>query len=150
MTTCPSVFSHTCQYRSALTMCVCCVFSLPGAAVWTDRSGVMEKTSLSCGECSPSARTQLLIWQRQQSNNTQEGAFYYDNGYDGDLTWYEGALVCNRCLTMIITFKTTLKCRMRAVDEEYETWQSMKHCSWPQRWPGQVWTSAIFNEQIKN
>lgn len=37
------------------------VFCLPGAALWTDRSGVMEKAALSRGECPLSAHTQLLI-----------------------------------------------------------------------------------------
>lgn len=37
------------------------VFCLPGAALWADRSGVMEKAALSRGECPLSAHTQLLI-----------------------------------------------------------------------------------------
>ncbi len=52
---CPSLFPHTCQDHSPLT--VQHLFPLPGAALWTDRSGVMEEAALSCGECPPNAHT---------------------------------------------------------------------------------------------
>ncbi|KAF3686500.1 hypothetical protein EXN66_Car002172 [Channa argus] len=34
-----------------------------GASLWTDRSGVMEETALSCGECTLNAPTRVLICQ---------------------------------------------------------------------------------------
>lgn len=51
--------AHLCFHITSYS--ICSVFLLPGSALWTDRSGIMEEAALSCGECPLNANTQLLI-----------------------------------------------------------------------------------------